>query len=126
MAQQVINLKGHEHPQGSPLACKIGPLLTSGAITGRNLESGNMPIDADTQARNAFLNMRAVLAEARMGLDDVAKLTIYIADDRYRDAAIKHWALTFPDPNHRPARRTLVAPIHAGIVQVEIIAYKEN
>lgn len=124
MTQQVINLKGHEHPQGSPLACKIGPLLASGAITGRDLKSGVMPVDADTQARNAFRNMRTVLAEALMGLEDVAKLTIYIADDKYRDAAIKHWALTFSDPNHRPARRTLVAPLHAGIVQVEIIAYK--
>ena len=124
MTQQVINLKGHEHPQDSPLACKIGPLLSSGAITGKDLETGTMPPDADTQARNAFINMKRVLAAAGMGLEDVAKLTIYLADDKYRDAAIKHWALTFPDPNRRPTRRTLLAPIHAGIVQVEIIAYK--
>ncbi len=124
MVQQVINLKGHDHPQASPLACKIGPLLTSGAITGKDLETGTMPPDADTQARNAFVNMKRVLAAAGMGLEDVAKLTIYIADDKHRDAAIKHWALTFPDPSRRPTRRTLIAPIHAGIVQVEIIAYK--
>lgn len=124
MTQQVINLKGHEHPQASPLACKIGPLLASGAITGRDLDSGIMPGDAETQARNAFRNMKTVLAEAGMGISDVAKLTIYIADDKHRDAAIKHWAMTFPDPNRRPARRTLVAPLHAGVVQVEIIAYK--
>jgi 2-iminobutanoate/2-iminopropanoate deaminase len=124
MAQQVINLEGHDHPQASPLACKIGPLLSSGAITGKDLETLTMPPDADTQARNAFINMKRVLAAAGMGIEDVAKLTIYIADDKYRDAAIKHWALTFPDPNRRPTRRTLIAPIHAGIVQVEIIAYK--
>jgi enamine deaminase RidA (YjgF/YER057c/UK114 family) len=124
VAQQVINLKGHGHPQDSPLGCKIGPLLSSGAITGKDLKTGIMPPDADTQARNAFINMKGVLAAAGMGLDDVAKLTIYLADEKHRDAAIKHWALTFPDPNRRPTRRTLLAPIHAGIVQVEIIAYK--
>lgn len=126
MTQLVVNLKGHEHPQASPLACKIGPLLCSGAITGKDLETGTMPPDSDTQARNAFGTMKRVLAEAGMGLEDVAKLTIYVADEKYRDAAIKHWALTFPDPSRRPARRTLLAPLHAGIVQVEIIAYKSS
>lgn len=124
MVQQIINLEGHDHPQASPLGCKIGPLLCSGAIAGKNLETGIMPPDADMQARNVFINMKRVLAAAGMGLEDVAKLTIYIADDAHRDAAIKHWALTFPDPNRRPVRRTLIAPIHNGIVQVEIIAYK--
>ena len=124
MPQQVINLKGIDHPQASPMACKIGPLLCSGAIYGRDPESGQLPADAASQARNTFANMKRVLAEAGMSVDDVAKITIYIADDAHRDAAIAEWARTFPDPNHRPARRTLVAPIHAGIVQVEIIAYK--
>jgi 2-iminobutanoate/2-iminopropanoate deaminase len=124
MVQQVINIKGLEHPEQSPMACRIGPLLCSGAIHGRDPDSGTLPADADTQAKNAFSNMRRVLAAAGMGVDDVAKLTIYIADDRHRDAALKHWALTFPDPGRRPARRTLTAPIHAGVVQVEIIAYK--
>jgi 2-iminobutanoate/2-iminopropanoate deaminase len=124
MVQQIINLEGHDHPQASPLGCKIGPLFCSGAIAGKNLETGIMPPDADTQARNVFINMKRVLAAAGMGLEDVAKLTIYIADDAHRDAAIKHWALTFPDPNKRPVRRTLIAPIHNGIVQIEIIAYK--
>lgn len=122
----MFNLDGHDHPQASPLGCKVGPLLSSGAITGKDLATGIMPPDADTQARNAFVNMKRLLAKAEMGLEDVAKLTIYIADDKHRDAAIKHWALTFPDPNHRPTRRTLITPIHAGIVQVEIIAYKAS
>ena len=124
MPQQVFNLEGHDHPQASPLGCKIGPLFSSGAITGKDLPSGNMPADVDTQARNAFINMKSLLAKAGMGIEDVAKLTIYITDEKYRDAAIKHWALTFPDPNRRPTRRTLIAPIHVGVVQVEIIAYK--
>ena len=124
MPQQIINLKGIDHPQGSPMACKIGPLLCSGAIYGRDPESGALPTGADAQARNTFANMKRVLAAAGMSVDDVAKITIYIADDAHRDAAIAEWARTFPDPNRRPARRTLVAPIHAGIVQVEIIAYK--
>jgi enamine deaminase RidA (YjgF/YER057c/UK114 family) len=122
--QTVINLKGLEHPEASPVACHIGPLLVSGAITGKDPESGAMPDDGESQARNAFANLKRVLAAAGMGLDDVAKLTIYIADDKHRAAAIKYWAQTFPDPNRRPARRTLLAPIHAGVVQVEIIAYK--
>jgi enamine deaminase RidA (YjgF/YER057c/UK114 family) len=124
MPQQVINLKGLEHPQASPMACRIGPLLCSGAIHGKDPATDGYPADPTVQARNVFANMKRVLEAAGMGVDDVCKLTIYIADDKYRDAAIAAWAETFPDPNRRPARRTLVSPIHAGVVQVEIIAYK--
>lgn len=124
MAQQVINLKGLEHPEGSPNACKIGPLLVSGAIYGKDPETGMLPDSVDEQARNAFANMKRVLAEARMGLDDVAKLTIYVRDDDYAAIARKHWAECFPDPKRRPTRRTLEAKIHVGLVQLEIIAYK--
>jgi 2-iminobutanoate/2-iminopropanoate deaminase len=124
MAQQVINLPGLEHPQASPVACRIGPLLTSGAIVGKNPETGVLPESAEAQARNAFANMERVLKAAGMSLGDVAKLTIYVADEKYRDTAIRYWAQHFPDPNHRPARRTLQAPIHAGVVQLEVIAYK--
>jgi 2-iminobutanoate/2-iminopropanoate deaminase len=124
MPQQVLNLKRIDHPQASPMACKIGPLLCSGAIYGRDPDSGDLPKDGESQARNTFANMKRVLAAAGMSVDDVAKITIYIADDAHRDAAIAEWARTFPDPNRRPARRTLVSAIHAGVVQVEIIAYK--
>jgi 2-iminobutanoate/2-iminopropanoate deaminase len=124
MTQQVINLKGMDHPQQSPLACKVGPLLASGAISGKDTATGIMPADGEGQARNVFINMKAVLAAAGMTIDDVAKLTIYIADDKYRDAAIAEWAKCWPDPQKRPARRTLIAPLHAGSVQVEVIAFK--
>lgn len=124
MAQQVINIKGLEHPEGSPIACRIGPLLVSGAISGKDPESGQLPDSVDAQARNAFANLKRVLAAAGMGLDDVAKLTIYVRDDAYGAIARKHWAECFPDPKRRPARRTLEAKIHVGLVQLEIIAYK--
>lgn len=124
MAQHVINLKGMEHPQASPVACRIGPLLVSGAIHGKDPETGKLPADIDDQARNAFANLRRVLEAAGMGLEDVAKLTIYVVNEKYRDAALKHWAECFPDPSRRPARRTFAAPIHVGFVQLEIIAYK--
>jgi enamine deaminase RidA (YjgF/YER057c/UK114 family) len=124
MAQQVINLKGLEHPEGSPNACKIGPLLVSGAIYGKDPETGKMPDSVDEQARNAFLNMKRILAVAGMGVDDVAKLTIYVRSDDYAGAARKAWAECFPDPQRRPTRRTLEAKIHVGLVQLEIIAYK--
>lgn len=124
MAQRVINIKGLEHPEGSPNACKIGPLLVSGAIYGKDPETGKLPESVDEQARNAFANLKRILAEAGMGLDDVAKLTIYVRDDKYAAVARKHWAECFPDPQRRPTRRTLEAKIHVGLVQLEIIAYK--
>ena len=124
MARQPINVAGLEHPEGVPIATKIGPLLVSGAIGGKDPASGDLPDGVDAQARNCFANLKRVLAAAGMSLDDVAKLTIYVRDDAYGAIAREHFAHCFPDPERRPARRTLEAKIHVGLIQLEIIAYK--
>lgn len=124
MARQPINVKGLEHPEGVPIATKIGPLLVSGAIGGKDPKTGELPDSVDAQARNCFANLKRVLAEAAMSLDDVAKLTIYVRDDAYGAIARQHWAECFPDLERRPARRTLEAKIHLGLIQLEVIAYK--
>src|SRR5579863_4696863 len=126
MARQQINVPGLEHPEGVPVACKIGPLLVSGAIGGKDLKTGELPDSVDAQARNCFANLKRVLAEAGMELEDVVKLTIYVRDDKYGALARKHWAECFPDPKRAPARRTLEAKIHLGLIQLEVIAYKAD
>jgi enamine deaminase RidA (YjgF/YER057c/UK114 family) len=70
----------------------IGPtrlLFVSGQVPAD--EEGNVPRDFKDQARLAWSNVRRQLAAAGMTLDDLAKVTIFLSDRRYRgdNAAVR-------------------------------------
>lgn len=121
MRQQCITLPKHEHP-GAPGACRVGPIVASSAILGKDPESGVMPDDAETQSRNAFTNMKRLLAAFGLDEYDVVKLNIFVKDVAYRDATLKAWYECYPDETRRPARHSLTVPINIGLIQLEFYA----
>jgi reactive intermediate/imine deaminase len=79
--------------------------------------------DMTAQARQVFLNIAAVLAEAGATMDDVLKITAFITDmSRYADfAAVRSEAF----PNTLPASATVATPtlvLPELLVEVEAIA----
>jgi len=122
MTKKSIHVKGLEHPANVPVARRIGPFLATSAVIGKDPATGELPADAEDQARNAFVNLRRVLEAAGMSLDDVIKLTIFVFDNKYRDLVYKYWNETYPDPQRRPARHTLLQPIGVGLIQLEALA----
>jgi enamine deaminase RidA (YjgF/YER057c/UK114 family) len=77
--------------QGCMVAAGATELFVRGQ-TGSTLDSkcivglGRRPEDAGAQADLALSNLAVLLAEAGSGLDDVAKITVYISDRAYRTA----------------------------------------
>jgi enamine deaminase RidA (YjgF/YER057c/UK114 family) len=77
--------------QGSMVAAGAGELFVRGQ-TGSTLDGkrviglGRRPEDAAAQADLALSNLTLLLQEAGSGLDDVAKITVYISDRAYRNA----------------------------------------
>jgi 2-iminobutanoate/2-iminopropanoate deaminase len=127
MSQQTINLPGLEHSGGVPAACRVGPIVATSVIMGRDPRTREMPAGAEEQARNAFDNLGAVLAAAGLSVDDVVKLTIYVSEDHDREATAKYWNACWPDPERRPARRTLLIPMRNGWrVQLEALAVAKD
>lgn len=121
--QQSIYLEGLSHNVPIPAACKVGPFLATSGISGKDPASGRLPAEAGEQARQAFRNLEAILAEAGMGLGDVVKLTVFVADEAYRDAVAEPWLAAYPDRKHRPARHALVMPLRGGaLLQLEALA----
>ena len=51
-----------------------------------------------------------------VSLDDVARMTVYIKDDAYRDDLNREWLKAFPDESDRPARHTLVWDLRGGML----------
>jgi len=126
MRQQTVNVKGLEHPAAVPVACRIGPILATSAVLGKDPASGELPEGAEDQARNAFINLRRVLEAAGMDLGDVVKLTIFVLDNKYRDIVYKYWNETYPNPERRPARHTLLQPVGIGLLQLEALAVAKD
>lgn len=118
-----IDLPGASHNAPIPAAARVGNVLCSSAIAGKDAATGQLPPDVATQARHAFANLRAVLAAGGATLADVVKLTVAIKDNAVREAINAEWLACFPDPHDRPARHILVHDLQHGMwLQLEVMA----
>jgi len=121
--RQSVDVPGFRHANPIPAGSRIGPFLASGALTGRDPGTGEMPADLDRQCANVFTHVRALLAAAGGSPDDVLKLTFHLADPGDREALNREWLAMFPDPAHRPARQALAAQLTGGaLVHCDLLA----
>ncbi len=128
MRQKSIDVKGLSH-SGAPIptACRVGPILVTSRIMGKDAETGVMPPDAASQAELCFKNLQRVLDAAGMDMGDIVKLTVYLVDDSYRVHVNKPWHEWYPDPAHRPTRDSLVMPLRGGrLIQIEAMAVDKS
>lgn len=113
---------GHKAP--IPLGARVGPLLASSGIAGKDPATGSLPADGAAQAANAFANLKALLAAGGATLADVVKLSITVKDDSVRDAINAQWLACFPDAQDRPARHVVVHELqHGMLLQLEVLAF---
>ena len=112
-------------PHGVPIpnGCKIGNMVFSSGIAGRDTDKNSIPEDAKEQARAMFKNVRTFMEQAGGSPENIAYMKVYLKDEQYRDALNEPWLEMFPDEHSRPARHSLPAQIRGGYYfQVEIIA----
>jgi 2-iminobutanoate/2-iminopropanoate deaminase len=118
-----INVPGASHKAPIPAAARVGNILCTSAVSGKDPVSGELPADIESQVRNTFANLKSVLVAGGASLDDVVKLSVTIKDNVVRDAINAEWNVAFPDPHDRPARHIMVADLQHGMqVQIEVIA----
>jgi 2-iminobutanoate/2-iminopropanoate deaminase len=121
--QQSIDVEGIAHGAPIPVASRVGNVIATSAISGRDPKTGKLAADADGQARLAFENLKTILAKGGMGLGDVVKITCFVTDDGFREAINKYWLECYPDEHKRPARHSLVLPLRGGVLlQIDALA----
>jgi len=121
--RESIELPGFGHANPIPAAARIGNLLMSGVLTGRDPATREMPASLDDQCTNVFTHVRALLAAAGGSCDDVVKMTFWLAAHRDRDALNREWVAMFPDPTDRPARQAMAATLDgACLIQCDLVA----
>lgn len=118
-----IHIPGFSHRNPIPAASRIGAHVHSGALTGRDPDTGAMPPDFDAQCANVFRHVRAVMAAAGGSTDDIIKLTVHLADPDDREALNREWLAMFPDAGDRPARQVIAARLTGGaLIHCDLVA----
>jgi reactive intermediate/imine deaminase len=79
--------------------------------------------DVRRQTRQIFANLKAVLAEAGAGFEDILKCNVYLADMRYFPQMNEEFRVAFP--RNPPARTTVQAALAEPemLVEIEAVAF---
>lgn len=116
--------------QNAPAA--IGPYSQAIEVNGFVYASGQLPIDPATgafpeggvkeQTRQSILNVKAILEEAGLGLSNVVKTTVYLADMGDFAAMNEVYSQFFAQPF--PARSAIAVKAlpKGALVEVEVVA----
>ena len=110
----------------------IGPYSQAIALNGLVITSGQLPIDPATgafpegiaeQTRQSLTNVKAILAEAGVTMDQVVKTTVFLSDMNNFGAMNEVYATFFSEGNY-PARSAVeVARLPKdALVEIEVIA----
>lgn len=118
-----IHIGGFKHGNPIPNACRIGNLVMSGVILGRDPGTGKMPDTLPDQCANMFAHMKATVEAAGGSTDDIIKMTVWLKDRSQREPVNVEWLKMFPDAHSRPARHALQADMEGGaLVQCDFTA----
>lgn len=104
-ARRSIDVAGTGHGAVPiPAASRIGNLVLTGAIYGRDPHTNAVAEGDAKQVEQMFANLRALLEAAGAKPEHVIKLAISAKDLGIRDAINVEWLNMFPDAHSRPAR----------------------
>jgi 2-iminobutanoate/2-iminopropanoate deaminase len=106
-----------------PMGVCLGDSFFSASIPGRSPTTGTLGSSAEEQFALAFRNMKSLVEQAGLKTDDIAHVTVFIADASSRQLINKPWLEIFPDEHNRPARKTTTYPLPQGVVvQLQALA----
>ena len=119
-----IEVPGLEHTHPIPNACRVGNLLISGGIAGKDPKTGALPPDIASQCALMFQNIRTVLELGGAKPEHVIKINVWMKDKSDREHMNREWLLMFPDPHSRPARHTFTDTDqpYGALISCEVIA----
>jgi len=118
-----INFPGFSHANPIPNASRIGNIMMSSVISGRDPATGETPDDMGEQIVNIFTHLRSAVEDAGGSPDDIIKVTFWVGDPATGRAALnEEWVKMFPDENSRPARHTLPSGGGASRVTCDFVA----
>lgn len=96
---------GHKNP--IPAAARVGNILMSGIVGGVDPETGKPAETLEAQCEWLFHHIREIVEAGGGSVEQIVKVTVYLADHGDRAALNAQWTKMFPDPAKRPARQAM-------------------
>lgn len=121
--REVVDIPGLSHGAPIPVGAKIGNMVFSSAISGRDPETGKLPEEPDLQAEVLFRNIRTFMKNAGGTPDNIGHMTVFLKEEKHRESINKEWVKMFPDEKDRPARHAVTAELRgSALFQIELVA----
>ena len=121
--RQMIQVASPTGPEPLASGARVGDVLYSSTIVGRDPSTGRLDDGPELQFQHAFTNAERLVRAAGLTPSDIGQVTIFINDASYRPQINKPWLELFPEDAHRPSRKTTHAPMPDGtFVQLQVIA----
>jgi 2-iminobutanoate/2-iminopropanoate deaminase len=121
--REVLHIQGSHHDNPIPTAIKIGNMVYTSALIGSDPKTGEIPLNVDEEIRNLFHYLREIMHAAGGSPANIAHLSVYMVDRKYKENVNVEWLKMFPNENDRPARHTTVKDLKKGLrVQFEMTA----
>jgi enamine deaminase RidA (YjgF/YER057c/UK114 family) len=119
-----IEVAGLEHTHPIPNASRVGPLLITGGIYGKDPVTRKLAPDIAGQCALMFANIRRVLEAGGATPEDIVKINVWMKNRDDRDHLNREWLAMFPDAHSRPARHTFQDDDqpYGALISCEVIA----
>jgi len=106
-----IDVPGLDHVNPVPSASRVGPILITSGVSGRDPSTGAFPETLEEQCAQMFASLRRILERGGASPEDVLKITVWLKDRSQHAHVNKYWVEMFPDALSRPARHTFANPL---------------
>ena len=121
--REVVDIPGLSHGAPIPVGAKIGNMVFSSAISGRDPENGKLPEEPGLQAEVLFRNIWTFMKNAGGTPDNIAHMTVFLKEEKYRESINKKWVKMFPNEKDRPARHAVTTELRGSVLfQIELVA----
>jgi 2-iminobutanoate/2-iminopropanoate deaminase len=125
--RQAIHVPGITHGPGRPSGSRIGNMIYSAAISGRDPGTNELPSDPSEQMKALFESIARFLDVAGASMDDVIRVGLVLAGPEYREHLNVEWAKHFNDETSLPARNVVIGDVPgSAIAYAEIVAVAEE
>jgi 2-iminobutanoate/2-iminopropanoate deaminase len=102
-----------------PAGIRAGRLIYCGHITGADPATGELPESTEAQIEHAFAAMRSLVDRAGATLDNIARVSLFLARPADLQIANTHWSAMFPKSDDRPTYKFMTVR-HSPGQQIEL------
>lgn len=120
-SRRSFDIASMPHANPIPAVTRLGPLVVSSVIAGRDPGTTDVPGSLAAQLENLFHHAGEILVAAGAGWEHVVRMNFFLPSLDDRAALNVPWVRYFPDPVARPTRHTQVGS--APYAQCDLWAY---